>query len=57
VVVVDGHDPWLVAGTLRHNLALAAPDAADDALLDALHAAGGDDVAALAGGLDLAIGE
>lgn len=57
VMVVDGHDPWLVAGTLRHNLALAAPDASDGALLDALLAAGGDDVAGLPAALDLVIGE
>ena len=53
----DGRVPWLAAGTLASNLALGAADAEPRHLLEALLAAGGDDLAHLSGGLDGLVGE
>lgn len=50
-------DAHVFAGTLRDNLALAAPDAADTALVDALRTVGADDLlAALPRGLETVLG-
>ena len=47
----------LLSGTVRDNLLLAAPDATDDDLRRALHAAVADFVIEMPDGLDTAIGE
>lgn len=44
-------------GSLRDNLAFAAPDASDERMLSALHTAGADWCAALPAGLDTELGE
>jgi len=54
LVVAAEREAFLFAGTLADNLHPAA-DAADDALLDALHVAGADELAAL--GLDAVVSE
>ncbi|RKG68919.1 ABC transporter ATP-binding protein [Corallococcus sp. CA054B] len=51
-------EPVLFSGTVRHNLRLGQPDAADDALWEALRLAHAEDfVRALPGGLDEPVGE
>lgn len=50
-------DAMLITGTIRDNLAVAAPDASEDALWSALHDAALDRRIADLGGLDLWIGE
>ena len=47
----------LMSGTIRHNLQFANPDADDDALREALHAACADFVLDLPNGLDTELGE
>jgi len=47
----------LMSGTIRHNLQFANPDADDDALREALHAACADFVMDLPNGLDTELGE
>lgn len=47
----------LMSGTIRHNLQFANPDANDDALREALHAACADFVLDLPNGLDTELGE
>lgn len=56
VAYVEQH-ATLGNGTIRNNLCLVAPDASDDALCAALHAASADFVLALPAGLDTEVGD
>ncbi|MGW0660279.1 thiol reductant ABC exporter subunit CydD [Streptodolium elevatio] len=49
--------PYLFAGTIAENLRMAAPDADDAALREALRAAHAEEFVAVAGGLDTELGE
>lgn len=50
-------DNYLLSGTIRENLQLAAPDASEDMIKDALHTAAADFVFELPHGLDTLCGE
>ena len=51
-VVAVGHDSYLFKGTVRDNLLMAAPDASDEALWEALRRCRAEAFVAAAGGLD-----
>ena len=58
VISTAFEDPLLISASVRENVALAQPDATDDAVWEALRIAGADGfVAALPWGLDTRIGE
>ncbi|MFD8493860.1 ABC transporter ATP-binding protein [Amycolatopsis sp. NPDC059657] len=56
LIALIPQEAYVFAGTVRDNLALFAPDATDDELLDAADAVGAGDLLARLGGLDGEIG-
>jgi putative ABC transport system ATP-binding protein len=57
VLVDDGHEPWLADATLRENVALGDPTAPEARVLEALRAAGADELVARPDALGTAVGE